>query len=176
MQKPKILDADFFARKTLAVARDLIGMYLVTTEGGRSRAFRITETEAYVGPHDLASHSSKGRTKRTEVMFGHPGTFYIYLIYGMYWMLNVVTEQHGFPSAVLIRGVEGFSGPGRVTKALGITNSIQAAPASKKTGIWFEDRGDAKPKIVRTARIGVDYAGPVWSKKPYRFVIKGSSD
>src|SRR3989344_3265504 len=101
-----ILDEKFFNRKTLAVARDLIGCFLVRRFKGKTFRLKITETEAYIGPHDLASHASKGRTARTEIMFGKAGTLYIYFIYGMYYMLNIVTEKAGYPAAVLIRGVE----------------------------------------------------------------------
>ena len=118
------------------------------------------------------SHASKGRTKRTEVMFGPPGHWYIYLIYGMYRMLNVVTGEDGYPSAVLIRAVEGISGPGRLTKSFKITGDINTLPASPATGLWIEDRGvRIDPRRIRkTSRIGVDYAGPVWAKKEWRFI------
>ena len=132
----------------------------------------ITEVEAYVGPEDKASHASKGRTPRTEVMFGKPGYWYVYLIYGMHYCLNIVTEEKDYPAAILIRGVEDISGPGRVTKYVGIDKGFNAMSASKKTGLWIEDRGAViKPsQIKRGKRIGVDYAGE-WKDKLWRFYI-----
>ncbi|OHA88481.1 MAG: hypothetical protein A2653_00535 [Candidatus Zambryskibacteria bacterium RIFCSPHIGHO2_01_FULL_43_25] len=169
----KVLDKQFFNRKTLAVARDLLGKYLVRKTGKKIRRYKITEVEGYVGSHDLASHSSKGKTERNEVMFGEAGRFYIYLVYGMYYMLNVVTEKKDYPSAILIRGVEGLSGPGVITRELKINKKFNGKSASRKTRLWFEDGGKINPrKIKKTPRIGVHYAGPVWSKKPYRFILE----
>lgn len=133
----------------------------------------ITETEAYVGPHDLASHAARGRTERTEVMFGPPGTLYVYFVYGIHWMLNVVTGPAGYPAAVLIRSVAEITGPGRLTKALGIDGRFNRLAAGEPAGLWFEERAGARPpRIARSARIGVAYAGPIWSKKEYRFTLK----
>ena len=132
----------------------------------------ITETEAYIGPHDLASHAARGRTKRTEVMFGEPGTLYLYFVYGMHWMLNVVTGPAGYPAAVLIRAVQDINGPARLTKAMALTGSLNGKQADEENGVWFTD--DTRPprtKIIRSARIGVDYAGPVWSLKQLRFSL-----
>jgi DNA-3-methyladenine glycosylase len=176
--KGKILKKDFFNRKTLMVARELLGKYIVRKIGDKERAYKIVETEAYIGPHDLASHSSKGKTPRTAPMFGSGGTLYIYLVYGMHWMLNVVTETEDYPAAVLIRGIEEAIGPGRVTTALGIDKRFNNKIANKETGVWFEDRGEKpRPKdILRTARIGVDYAGPIWAVKKYRFTIPAQAE
>jgi DNA-3-methyladenine glycosylase len=108
-------------------------------------------------------------------MFGPPGSLYVYLVYGMYWMLNVVTGPIGYPAAVLIRGVERIGGPGRLTKAFGITGMLNGCEATRKTGIWFEQSDKTElPQVIRSARVGVDYAGPTWSKKEFRFsVAKG---
>ena len=166
-----ILTAAFFDRTALKVARDLIGCRLHVGDQIQSRI--ITETEAYIGPQDLASHASKGRTKRTEAMFGPPGTFYVYFVYGVHWMLNVVTGPGDYPAAVLIRGVEGIVGPARLTKALGINGDLNGKVANEETGVWFsEGTRPSRTQIIRSARIGVDYAGPVWSVKPYRFSLK----
>lgn len=156
------------------MAKDLLGKYLVREKNGVKKAYMITETEAYEGTRDRASHASKGRTKRTGVMFGKAGIFYIYLIYGMYTMLNVVTGKEGHPGAVLIRGVENISGPGRLTKVLGIGRGLNKLPARPEIGLWFEGGGEKvnKKDIERAPRIGVTYAGPVWSKKLWRFVYK----
>jgi len=167
-----VLPQSFFDRPAARVARELIGKNLVRRIGKMRTALAVTETEAYEGVHDLASHSSKGRTVRTEVMFGPPGHFYIYRIYGIHWMLNIVTGKVGEASAVLIRGVEGISGPGRVTAAMDIDASFYGREATPKTGLWFANASEsaAKPRIRSTPRIGVDYAGPVWAAKKLRFV------
>ena len=131
----------------------------------------ITEVEAYNGENDLACHASKGRTTRTEVMYQVGGIWYVYLCYGVHEMLNLVTGPADHPAAVLIRGVRGISGPGRLTKTLQIDRRLNGLPARPQTGLHLEDSGLEIPRrrIVATPRIGVDYAGPVWSAKPWRF-------
>ncbi len=163
----------FFERPTLTVARELLGKYLVKKSKGKTIARMITETEAYDGPLDLASHASKGRTARTDVMFGEAGIWYVYLIYGMYEMLNIVTGPTDYPAAVLIRGVEGIDGPGKLTREFGITRSVNLKAVGDDSGVWIEDRGvRVRPSdIERTPRIGVAYAGE-WAKKPMRFVLR----
>jgi DNA-3-methyladenine glycosylase len=111
----KVLDSTFFDRPADQVAHDLIGHRLNWRRGNKPESRIIIETEAYIGPNDLASHAAKGRTKRNAAMFGPPGTFYIYFVYGMHWMLNVVTGPVGYPAAVLIRSVESIIGPARLT-------------------------------------------------------------
>jgi DNA-3-methyladenine glycosylase len=133
----KVLDSTFFDRPAEKVAYDLIGCRLHWREDDRSHSRIITETEAYTGPNDLASHASKGRTKRNEAMFGQPGTFYVYFVYGLHWMLNVVTGPINYPAAVLIRGIEGIVGPARLTKALGISGDLNGKMANEETGVWF---------------------------------------
>lgn len=165
------LEASFFARNTLIVARELIGCYLVRKIGENIIRLKITETEGYIGPHDLACHASKGRTKRTEVMFGEPGHFYVYMIYGMYYMLNVITEEAGFPAAVLIRSAGSHVGPGRLTRALEIDLKLNSKIAIPENALWFEPRDMPVGTIKTTKRIGVDYAGPIWAEKEYRFVL-----
>lgn len=173
----KVLPASFFDRPALAVARDLLGKYLVRQIGDQIFSSMITETEAYLGLHDLASHASKGLTPRTKIMFGPPGNFYVYFTYGMHWLLNVVTGKEGQPAGVLIRGLEDVSGPARLTKKLDINGTLNGLPAKRSTGLWIEDRGVMLPLrlIKRTPRIGVDYAGKEWAGKPYRFVFTSSS-
>jgi len=167
------LDSAFFDRPADRVARDLLGTLLVVRppDGSVSRHV-VFETEAYLGAHDLACHGSKGMTKRNAVMFGPAGRWYVYLCYGMHWMLNVVTGAEGVPAAVLIRGAGEFAGPGRVTRGLGIDKSFDGAPASRPAGLWFEDAGIVVPRrlVARTPRIGVGYAGE-WAEKPLRFVV-----
>lgn len=170
----EILSNRYFQRPTLIVARGLIGKYLVRENGKGTVAGMIVEVEAYVGPQDKACHASKGRTGRTEVLFGPPGISYVYLIYGMYHCLNVVTERTGFPAAVLIRAIEVDSelidGPGRLCRALEIDRSLNRLDMTDGDKLWFEDRGITVPrsKVGTFPRIGVDYAG-AWAKKPWRF-------
>ena len=162
----------FFKNKTLKVAREILGMYLIRKVGKKIFREKITEVEAYVGEHDLACHSSKGKTKRNEVMYGEAGRIYIYLIYGMYLMLNIVTEEKDCPTAILIRATENFKGPGVLTRELSITKSLNGKVLGTKSGLWIESGDGKKSKIIRGPRVGVSYAGPIWTKKPYRFSLK----
>ncbi len=134
----------------------------------------ITEVEAYDGERDLACHARGGRTKRTEVMYAAGGLWYVYLCYGVHEMLNLVVGPEGWPAAVLIRGVEGFSGPGRLTEGLGIGRALNGTQAEEASGLWIEDRGVtlARGRVVATPRVGVDFAGPVWAGKRWRWVVK----
>jgi len=168
-----VLPAEFYARPALVVARELLGKQLVRELNGARIEGTIAETEAYIGPQDLACHASKGHTPRTSVMFGPAGRWYVYFIYGVHWMLNVVTGDEGHPAAVLFRTVGSFNGPGKLTKALGIDKQLNAQPATADSGLWIEDVGLKIPRgrIRRTPRIGVDYAGK-WAAKPYRFVLE----
>lgn len=166
------LGADFFDRPADRVARELLGARLVVraADGALSRHV-VFETEAYLGAHDLACHGSKGMTKRNAVMFGPAGRWYVYLCYGMHWMLNIVTGPKGVPAAVLIRGAGDFIGPGRVTRGLGIDKSFDGLAAGRGAGLWFETGVPAPPRLIRrTPRIGVGYAGE-WAEKPLRFVV-----
>ena len=165
------LEAGFFDRPADVVARDLLGKALVRRIDGRERAHIVSETEAYLGQHDLACHAARGRTRRTEVMFGPPGTLYIYLVYGLHWMLNVDSGPVGFPAAVLIRSAGEFTGPGRLARALTVTGLLNGQTAQAQTGLWFEDRGGPNGRIITTPRIGVAYAGPLWSGRRLRFVL-----
>jgi DNA-3-methyladenine glycosylase len=161
-------------KKTVALARWLLGKHLVRRfDDERIDARMITETEAYVGEKDLACHARAGRTGRTDVMYGPGGVWYVYLCYGIHEMLNLVVGPDDWPAAILIRGVEGAIGPGRVTKTLGIDRTLNRAPAAESSGLWIEDRGVRVPATIvsATPRIGVDYAGPVWSAKPWRFTF-----
>ena len=172
------LPLEFFNRNSVVVAKDLIGKNLVRKIGNEINRFKIIETEAYEGFQDKASHASSGRTERNKIMFEETGTIYVYFTYGMHYMLNIVCGPKGHPSAVLIRGVEGYIGPGRLTKKLKINIKLNGKILGRKTGLWIEEEGkiekgkEVKTKIHRTSRIGVDYAGPIWSKKLYRFLVK----
>ncbi len=162
-------------KRTIALARWLLGKHLVRRlADGRLEARIITEVEAYNGEHDLASHARIGRTARTAIMYEPGGVWYVYLCYGIHEMLNLVVGPRDWPAAVLIRGVEGISGPGRVTKTLQIDRQLNGADATASTsGLWLEDRGVevARRHVQATPRIGIDYAGPVWSQKRWRFVF-----
>jgi len=170
----KVLSQTYFARPTVQVARSLIGKYLVRSLDGREIAGRIIEVEAYVGGDDKACHASKGRTPRTEVMFSAGGIAYVYLIYGMYHCLNVVTERKEVPAAVLIRAIEVegelIDGPGRLCRALQVDRSLNRLDLTVQQSLWFEERGGRIPRhqVKAFPRIGVDYAGE-WAKKPWRF-------
>jgi DNA-3-methyladenine glycosylase len=169
----KSLPLSFFNRPTVAVARELVGCYLAVRRGTEIERRMITETEAYDGFLDKASHAHRGMTKRNEAMFGECGHMYVYFTYGIHWMLNIVTGERGYPAAVLIRSVEGLHGPARLTKALGITGALNGKRLGRATSLWIEAPrpADPKPKVKASARIGVEYSGPVWSKRRYRFHI-----
>lgn len=177
MQK---LPRSFYDRDTVTVAGDLLGNLLVHESSGMRRIGKIVEVEAYLGPHDLAAHSSKGRTERTKIMFGPPGRAYVYFIYGMHYCMNVVTEREGHASAVLLRALEPLEniqgrtgGPGLLCRAMNIDRrqnghdllSDQLFIASPEIRETFS--------IVKRPRIGVDYAGR-WARRRLRFYIRGN--
>ncbi|MCA1757653.1 MAG: DNA-3-methyladenine glycosylase [Bacteroidales bacterium] len=164
------LGREFFIRDVLDVAPDLPGKYLIIGTPAVKRDFMITEAEAYRGETDMACHASRGRTARTSVMYERGGLLYIYLVYGIHWMLNIVTGEEGNPQAVLIRGIEGVSGPGRLTKSLQIDRSWNGIDITCSHLIKVEDRG-AVPEISTSPRIGIDYAGEPWISKPWRYFI-----
>lgn len=168
---------DFFGRDARTVARQLVGAFLVRERDGERTRHMIVETEAYVGPHDLASHSARKRSARTDVMYGPAGVLYVYFTYGMHWLMNVVTGKADYPAGVLIRSIEDVTGPARLTKFLGIDGRHNGKPLGTATGIWIElpDKPLPSSRIMRTPRIGVDYAGPVWANKPYRYVLTESA-
>ena len=173
MLMQKMLKKEFFERPTLTVARDLIGKFIVRKVNGKTIALMVTETEAYDGHHDKASHAHRGMTERNKVMFGEAGTWYVYFTYGMHWMLNVVTGPEGYPAAVLIRAAGDVVGPARLTKALAIDKKLNMKKVRSASGLWLEDRvvKVKKGDIARTSRIGIRYAAE-WAEKPYRFVLK----
>lgn len=190
-----MLGKEFFERNAVEVARDLIGCRLIKKlKNGKIERFRIVETEAYEGLQDKASHASRGKTVRNQVMFGKPGYWYVYFTYGMHYMLNVVCGPKNHPAAVLIRGIShpalrvalpyikggkkkidaSLLGPAKLTKYLNINKKFNGKIANKKTGLWIEPSLKiTKLKIKNSPRIGVAYAGPVWSAQKYRFVLSG---
>ncbi len=183
----KALAKSFYDRPTLAVAKGLLGKYLVRYYRGKTIALMVTEVEAYDGPRDMASHASRGRTPRNELMFGEAGRFYVYFTYGMHWLANIVTGPRGYPAAVLLRAgvsrdremgaLRRVQGPARFTKFLHVGRAQNGKRASKRNGLWFEDRGVRIPRtaIAAQKRVGVDYAGAVWANKKYNFALRDSA-
>ncbi|MDR2562933.1 MAG: DNA-3-methyladenine glycosylase [Prevotellaceae bacterium] len=170
--RDKILGYDFFRRDVLIVAPDLLGKYLVRSDGSNIQRCKIVDTEAYRGAEDKACHARVGRTTRTEAMFLPGGVSYIYFIYGTHYMFNVVTGQEDEPQAVLIRGLDVVSGPGRITRLLNIDNSFYGEDLTLSNRLWIEDGAAPAPeKVIRTHRVGINYAGE-WKNKPWRFMIK----
>jgi len=174
------LDRAFYDRNTVIVARELLGKYLVHSSEGVERIGRIVEDEAYLGPHDLAAHSSKGLTQRTKVMFGPPGVAYVYMIYGMYDCMNVVTEHQGHGSAVLLRAIEPVKnvdgrtqGPGLLCKAMRIDRRLNGHDLVSDDFYIAAPPNDELFTIVNRPRVGVDYAKH-WRKRLLRFYIKGN--
>jgi DNA-3-methyladenine glycosylase len=185
------LARSFYEQSTIVVAKQLLGKYLVRRNRDGITVGRIVETEAYIGPKDLACHAARGRTQRTEVMFGPAGHAYVYFIYGVHYMLNLVTEKADHPAAVLIRALEPTegielmerrrgtekrrnlcSGPGKLCQAFAIDRSLNAADLCGEI-IHVDDRGEPIPKLIAKPRIGVDYAGK-WKDKPLRFLVRGN--
>ncbi len=171
----------FFDRDTALVARELLGRWIVRRVDSTCRVGRIVETEAYLGPHDLASHSSKGCTPRNRSMFGPPGHAYVYLIYGLHHCLNVVTQPEGHGAAVLLRALEpvldlpgNTRGPGLLCRALSVDRSLDGADLLGDTLFLSEPGTQAGFKIVKTPRVGVDYAGP-WARRLLRFHIRDNA-
>lgn len=176
----KKLPRSFYDRDTVTVARELLGKYLVHVSGNVERIGKIVEVEAYLGPHDLAAHSARGRTKRTEVMFGPPGHAYVYLIYGMYYCMNVVTEKEGHASAVLLRALEPVKnitektrGPGLLCKAMHIGKELHGHDLLSDNFYIAAPAEAPEFSLVKRSRIGVDYARH-WARRLLRFYIKGN--
>ncbi len=170
------LQRDFFTRDVLEVAPELLGKNLVRKVDNQIEKYLIKEVEAYRDEKDLACHASKGRTPRTEIMYHNGGLVYVYLIYGMYWMLNIVTSINEIPQAVLIRGIRDFDGPGKLTKKLNIDKSFYGEDLINSNRIWIENNVDLRNlKIETTPRIGIDYAGE-WKHKLWRFILSEKND
>lgn len=172
----------FYDRGTVAVAHALLGKLLVHVDRGVERIGRIVEVEAYLGPHDLAAHSAKGLTPRTKVMFGPPGHAYVYLIYGIYHCMNVVTQAEGKASAVLLRALEPVAhvdgrtqGPGLLCNAMHIDRRLNGHDLLSDDFYIADDGSHRKVSIVKRPRIGVDYAGGFWARRLLRFYIRGNA-
>lgn len=166
----KRLNKDFYLQESVQLAKQLLGKTLVRKlDDGSMKKYKITATEAYCGGEDKACHASKGRTSRTEVMFQQGGKVYVYMIYGMYWMLNVVAGEENAPQAVLICGIGNIKGSGRVGRELQIDKSFYGEDLLVSERIWIEN-GDEKPNFIEKKRVGVDYAGE-WKDKLWRFEL-----
>ena len=177
-----VLSRPFYERTALTVARALLGKVLVHHSRQGTRAGRIVETEAYLGPHDLASHAAKGRTGRTEVLYGPAGHAYVYFVYGMHFLFNVVTGKEGVASAVLVRGVESLrgipagvrtDGPARLTRALDIGRAENGFDLIASPLAICDGPPPATRSVRRGPRVGVEYAGS-WAARPYRFWVDAS--
>lgn len=166
-----ILQKEWFQRDVLQVAPELLGKKLCRQfSDGRIVKVAITEVEAYDGQEDKACHAHRGMTDRNAIMFEPGGCWYVYLCYGVHWLLNITTGEKDYPAAVLIRGIDDCNGPGRLTKHLQVDGLFKNSVADKKSLLWIEDAGPVpEHEIIRSARIGVDYAGEKWASKPYRF-------
>src|ERR1035437_443257 len=165
------LTTDFYKQDAITIAEKLLGKILVRIlDDGSIARYIITETEAYFGEEDLACHARKGRTKRTDIMYSTGGYLYVYLIYGMYWMLNIVTGVENHPEAVLIRGINDIIGSGKVGRELKIDKSFYGEDLTDSNRIWLEDAPDVT-NFHTAPRIGIDYAGVKWKDKQWRFIL-----
>ncbi len=165
------LGREFYRQDVLEVAPRLLGQHLVRVfQDGTRTTYVISETEAYRGGEDMACHASKGKTPRTRVMYGDGGHLYMYLIYGMYWMLNVVTGAEDIPQAVLFRGLREINGPGRLTKLIDVDKDFYGEDLVNSGRIWIEDSGKGHD-YTAGPRVGIDYAGDPWKDMPWRFII-----
>lgn len=185
------LAGDFFAADAVTIARDLLGKSLLRRLGGEILGGIIVETEAYVGEEDSACHASRGCTPRTRVMYGAPGHYYVYLIYGMYHMLNIVTGDQGHPQAVLIRSLQPVKGikhmqnlrgnvadkklcdgPGKLCQALAIDRQLNALPV-ESDALWLEAAPpQEQSRIIACPRVGIGYASAADQQKPWRFFLR----
>lgn len=168
--KSKKLEYPFFHRECLQVARDLVGKVLVHNTPEGVLRMRISETEAYCGEEDTACHAHKGRTKRTEVLYAKAGTVYVYLCYGIHWLLNIVTGEEEDPQAVLIRACVDAKGPGKLTKKLQITGTLNKTSVCGETDLWIEDDGFACD-VKTDKRVGIGYASQEDQDRLWRFVM-----
>lgn len=165
------LDYDFFRRPCLTVARELVGKVLVRNVDGQLLRLRITETESYCGEEDTACHAHKGRTKRTEVLYAEAGTIYVYLCYGIHWLLNIVTGEKEQPEAVLIRACAEANGPGKLTKALRITGELNRKSITQSDELWIENDG-YRCEIALDKRVGIGYAAQEDQDRLWRFKME----
>jgi DNA-3-methyladenine glycosylase len=165
------LKREFYIRDVLILAPDLLGKKIVRIIKDKRFEYYITEVEAYRGTEDLACHASKGRTRRTEAMYLDGGHVYMYFIYGMYWMFNIVASEAGTPQAVLIRSLKGINGPGRLSRELQLDKGLYGEYLVTSNRLWIEN-GREVNKIKTSPRIAVDFAGDYWEKMEWRFFVE----
>ena len=170
MKIPRRFSARDYRKDAVTLAPELLGKLLCRKTGKQILKLRITETEAYYGEADTACHAHKGRTERTSIMYEDGGRAYIYLCYGVHWLFNVVSGKKDFPEAVLIRGIEGFSGPGKLTKQLRIDKSLNGENLIESERLWIEDDG-SRPSFQTSKRIGIDYASEQDKNRLWRFIL-----
>jgi len=174
--KHNLFDDAFFEQPALEIAPKILGAKLCHRgEDELIQKFTICETEAYHGIDDLASHASRGKNQKNQLMFGPANIWYLYLCYGVHWMLNLVTDRDGAPSAVFIRATLEVKGPGRLTRKFSLDQSYSGLPNHPSTNLWLEKNSSQPEKIKRGRRVGISGAGPYWSKVPYRFWFSKSS-
>ena len=171
MKPPHKLTVRDYRKDAVTLAQALLGKLLCRKIGRKILKLRITETEAYYGEDDTACHAHKGKTERTVIMYEDGGHGYIYLCYGVHWLLNVVSGSKGFPEAVLIRGVEGFNGPGKLTKQLQIDKSLNKENLAESKRLWIENDG-RRPSFLAAKRVGIDYASEKDKNRLWRFTVK----
>jgi len=164
------LSAKDYKKDAVSLAAELLGKLLCRKTGRKLVKLRITETEAYYGEDDTACHAHKGKTKRTSIMYEEGGHAYVYLCYGIHWLFNVVTGQKDFPEAVLIRGLEGYNGPGKLTKALAIDGQLNGENLILSKRLWIEDDG-VRPAFEASKRIGIAYASEEDRNRLWRFTV-----
>jgi DNA-3-methyladenine glycosylase len=164
------LPRSFYERDALVVAPEILGKLLVRRTEKGLNTYMISDVEAYRGTEDQASHARFGKTPRNSVMFESGGILYMYFIYGMYWMVNIVTGEAGQPQAILIRGVKEIEGPGRVARLLCVDRSFNRENLAESERIWIEDR-QFNPEIIQKPRYGIDYAGEPWKSMPWRYIM-----
>ena len=185
MEKGKKLTRSFYVQPAISLAKNLLGKYIVRNDGKSRLSGKIIETEAYVGPRDKAAHSYRGKiTPRNKVEYSIGGHIYIYLVYGMYWQLNIVAANEGEPECVLIRAIKteennisSTNGPGKLCRYLKLDKSFYGEDLMKSKLIWLEDKGEhiKSSQILRGKRVGIDYAGYYWASRKWRFLIKDYS-
>jgi len=174
--KHNLFDDAFFEQPSLEIAPKILGAKLCHRgEDELIQKFTICETEAYHGIDDLASHASRGKNQKNQLMFGPANIWYLYLCYGVHWMLNLVTDRDGAPSAVFIRATLEVKGPGRLTRKFSLDQSYSGLPNHPSTNLWLEKNSSQPEKIKRGRRVGISGAGPYWSKVPYRFWFSKST-
>lgn len=163
------LGRDYFCQPAVVLAEDLVGKLLCHKTAGGILRYRIMETECYYGEEDTACHASKGKTERTKTLYEKGGTAYVYLCYGMHFLFNIVTGGEGHPEAVLIRGITGYNGPGKLTRAMQIDKGLNGEDMAVSDELWVEDDGCRIP--VRTdKRVGIDYATPEYRDILWRYI------